>query len=615
MTLKNQIIKLRNYRLSEKYFSILQHIRSGCKERKTMKRYWKYIKPYLPAFIIGPLMMIVEVIGEVVLPKLMANIINVGVTNGSVGYITGTGALMILVALLMMAGGVGGAYFGAKAAVSFAADLRKDAFDKVQTFSFANLDQFSTGSLVTRLTNDITQVQNLINMALRMMLRAPGMLIGALIMAFVMNAELAVIVLIVIPILVGAITILIKVAFPKFKIMQKKLDALNSNIQEMLTNVRVIKSFVRGDYEEKKFAASNEDLKQTSLGAFKTIIMVMPLMMLMMNATTLAVVWFGGKQIIVGNMQVGDLTAFTTYIVQILMSLMMLAMVILQSSRALASLSRIREILDTDVDLNDEHCKEPDKIVSSGRVEFRDVSFRYYKENKEPVLSHISFDVKSGQTLGIIGSTGSGKTTLVQMIPRLYDVDEGEVLVDGVNVKDYTLENLREGVGMVLQKNVLFSGSILENLMWGDENASMEEVRKAAEAAQADGFVSSFTGGYEMDLGQGGVNVSGGQKQRLCIARALLKKPKILILDDSTSAVDTATEAKIRESFAGELKDTTKIIIAQRISSVQEADEIMVLDDGKIVGFGKHEDLLASCEAYQEIYYSQMDKEKEGAAS
>lgn len=580
-----------------------------------MKRYWKYIKPYLPAFIIGPLMMIVEVIGEVVLPKLMANIINVGVANGSVGYITGTGALMILVALLMMAGGVGGAYFGAKAAVSFAADLRKDAFDKVQTFSFANLDQFSTGSLITRLTNDITQVQNLINMALRMMLRAPGMLIGALIMAFVMNAELAVIVLIVMPILVGAIAVLIKIAFPKFKIMQKKLDALNSNIQEMLTNVRVIKSFVRGDYEEKKFAASNEDLKQTSLGAFKTIIIVMPLMMLMMNGTTLAVVWFGGRQIIVGNMQVGDLTAFTTYIVQILMSLMMLAMVILQSSRALASLSRIREILDTEVDLNDEHCKEPDKIVSSGRVEFRDVSFRYYKENKEAVLSHISFAVKSGQTLGIIGSTGSGKTTLVQMIPRLYDVDEGEVLVDGVNVKDYTLENLREGVGMVLQKNVLFSGSILENLMWGDENASMEEVRKAAQAAQADGFVSSFTGGYEMDLGQGGVNVSGGQKQRLCIARALLKKPKILILDDSTSAVDTTTEAKIRESFAGELKNTTKIIIAQRISSVQEADEIMVLDDGKIVGFGKHEDLLASCEAYQEIYYSQMDKEKEGAAS
>ena len=583
-----------------------------------MKRYWKYIKPYLPAFIIGPLMMIVEVIGEVVLPKLMANIINVGVANGSVGYITGTGALMILVALLMMAGGVGGAYFGAKAAVSFAADLRKDAFDKVQTFSFANLDQFSTGSLVTRLTNDITQVQNLINMALRMMLRAPGMLIGALIMAFVMNAELAVIVLIVIPILVGAIAVLIKIAFPKFKIMQKKLDALNSNIQEMLTNVRVIKSFVRGDYEEKKFAASNEDLKQTSLGAFKTIIIVMPLMMLMMNGTTLAVVWFGGRQIIVGNMQVGDLTAFTTYIVQILMSLMMLAMVILQSSRALASLSRIREILDTEVDLNDEHCKEPDKIVSSGRVEFRDVSFRYYKENKEAVLSHISFAVKSGQTLGIIGSTGSGKTTLVQMIPRLYDVDEGEVLVDGVNVKDYTLENLREGVGMVLQKNVLFSGTILDNLRWGDANATEEECIRMAKLACADEFIQRFPDKYNTWIEQGGSNVSGGQKQRLTIARALLRKPKVLILDDSTSAVDTATDAKIRKAFREEIPGTTKIIIAQRISSVQDADRILVLENGQINGLGTHAELLATNAIYQEVYNSQTqgggDFDKQGGA-
>lgn len=575
-----------------------------------MKKYWKYIKPYLFAFICGPLLMIVEVVGEVVLPKLMANIINNGIAQRNVGYIIGTGGLMILTAVLMMLGGIGGAYFGAKAAISFASDLRKDAFDKVQTFSFANLDKFSTGSLVTRLTNDITQVQNLINMALRMMLRAPGMLIGALIMAFVMNAELAVVVLVVIPLLIGSIAILIKTAFPKFKIMQKKLDALNATIQEMLTNVRVIKSFVRGDYEEKKFAAANEDLKETSLDAFKTIIMVMPLMMLMMNATTLAVVWFGGKQIIVGNMQVGDLTAFTTYIVQILMSLMMLAMVILQSSRALASLSRIREILDTKVDLNDENCKLPQQQVESGSVEFRDVSFRYYKENAENVLSHISFQIDSGATLGIIGSTGSGKTTLVQMIPRLYDPDEGEVYVDGRNVKDYSLENLREGVGMVLQKNVLFSGTIQENLLWGKENASEEEVREAARAAQADEFVSGFVDGYETDLGQGGVNVSGGQKQRLCIARALLKEPKILILDDSTSAVDAATEAKIRESFANELKDTTKIIIAQRISSVIEADKIMVLDEGRIVGMGKHDELLKECQAYQEIYYSQMDKEE-----
>ena len=576
-----------------------------------MKRYWKYIKPYLPAFICGPLLMIVEVIGEVLLPKFMANIINIGAANQDVPYIITMGIVMVVTALLMMAGGIGGAYFAAKAAISFAADIRKDTFEKVQKFSFANLDQYNTGSLVTRLTNDVTQVQNLINMALRMMLRAPGMLIGALIMAFMMNRELAAVILVVIPILVILIGIVIKSAFPRFTIMQKKLDTLNSTIQEMLTNVRVIKSFVRGDYEEEKFSRANEDLKKSSLSAFNVVILNMPIMMLMMNLTTLGVVWFGGKQILVGRMPVGDLTAFTTYIVQILMSLMMLAIVLLQSSRAMASLHRITEVLDARIDLTDENSAQKDKRVENGTVEFKDVSFRYYKENKEPVLSHINFKIDSGKILGIIGSTGSGKTTLVQMIPRLYDPDEGEVLVDGVNVKEYSLEHLREGVGMVLQKNVLFSGTIRENLMWGDENASEEEVEKAAAAAQA-GFVRDFTEGYETELGQGGVNVSGGQKQRLCIARALLKKPKILILDDSTSAVDTATEAKIRESFSGLLKETTKIIIAQRITSVMEADEILVLDEGEIVGKGTHEELLKTCEAYQEIYYSQMDKEASG---
>lgn len=576
-----------------------------------MKRYWKYIKPYLPAFICGPLLMIVEVIGEVLLPKFMANIINIGAANQDVPYIITMGIVMVVTALLMMAGGIGGAYFAAKAAISFAADIRKDTFEKVQKFSFANLDQYNTGSLVTRLTNDVTQVQNLINMALRMMLRAPGMLIGALIMAFMMNRELAAVILVVIPILVILIGIVIKTAFPRFTIMQKKLDTLNSTIQEMLTNVRVIKSFVRGDYEEEKFSRANEDLKKSSLSAFNVVILNMPIMMLMMNLTTLGVVWFGGKQILAGRMPVGDLTAFTTYIVQILMSLMMLAMVLLQSSRAMASLHRITEVLDARIDLTDENSAQKDKRVENGTVEFRDVSFRYYKENKEPVLSHINFKIDSGKILGIIGSTGSGKTTLVQMIPRLYDPDEGEVLVDGVNVKEYSLEHLREGVGMVLQKNVLFSGTIRENLMWGDENASEEEVEKAAAAAQA-GFVRDFTEGYETELGQGGVNVSGGQKQRLCIARALLKKPKILILDDSTSAVDTATEAKIRESFSGLLKETTKIIIAQRITSVMEADEILVLDEGEIVGKGTHEELLKTCGAYQEIYYSQMDKEASG---
>lgn len=574
-----------------------------------MKRYWKYVKPYLPAFILGPILMIVEVIGEVVLPKLMANIINVGAANRDVTYIIGMGAAMLGMAALMIIGGIGGAFFAAKASISFSTDLRSDVFDKVQKFSFANLDQFSTGSLVTRLTNDITQVQNLLNMALRMMLRAPGMLIGALFMAFMMNSQLALVVLVVIPILIILIAVVIKVAFPRFETMQKKLDALNSNIQEVLINVRVIKSFVRGDYEEERFASSNNELKQSSLRAFKVVILNMPIMMLMMNATTLGVVWFGGKQILAGTMPVGDLTAFTTYIVQILMSLMMLAMVLLQSSRALASLHRITEVLDTEVNLTDENCALPEKKVESGRVEFKDVTFRYYKDNAEAVLSHVSFQVESGQVLGIIGSTGSGKTTLVQMIPRLYDVDEGEVLVDGVNVKDYSLKHLRDGVGMVLQKNVLFSGSIMENLMWGDADATMDEVMEASKAAQADPFVSSFKEGYHTELGQGGVNVSGGQKQRLCIARALLKKPQILILDDSTSAVDTATEAKIRESFSSTLKDTTKIIIAQRITSVIEADQILVLDEGQIVGSGSHEQLLKNCEQYKEIYYSQMDKE------
>lgn len=574
-----------------------------------MKRYYKYVKPYLPYFIIGPIMMIVEVVGEVVLPRFMANIINIGAANRDIPYIIGMGIMMAVTAVLMMIGGIGGAYFASKAAVNFAADLRSDVFAKVQSFSFSNIDRFSTGSLVTRLTNDITQMQNLIMMALRMMLRAPGMLVGAVIMAFTMNSELAMILLVVMPVLAVVIIIVTRIAFPRFDYMQKKLDKLNSNIQETLTNVRVIKSFVRGDYEEKRFAEANQDLKDASMRAFKVVIVQMPLMMVAMNFTTLAVVWFGGKQILAGTMPVGDLTAFTTYIVQVLMSLVMLAFVLLQSSRAVASSRRISEVLDTRVDLTDDTAACKEKKVEKGRIEFRRVGFRYYKDSGEQVLSDINLTIEPGQTVGIIGSTGCGKTSLVQMIPRLYDVDEGEVLVDGVNVRDYSLKHLREGVGMVLQKNVLFSGTILENLEWGDENASAEEVKSAANQAQADSFITSFTQGYETELGQGGVNVSGGQKQRLCIARALLKKPKILILDDSTSAVDTATEKKIREAFTSSLKSTTKLIIAQRITSVMEADQIVVMDEGRIVGCGHHEELLKSCEAYREIYYSQMDKE------
>lgn len=574
-----------------------------------MKRYWKYIKPYLGSFILAPLLMVTEVFGEVTLPKLMSLIINHGVAEKNVSYILSIGGVMAAVAVLMAVGGIGGAYFAAKASICFSTDLRKDVFDKVQEFSFKNIDDFSTGSLVTRLTNDIQQIQNVVMMSLRTLFRAPGMLIGGLIMAYLMNRQLMVILLVVMPLLLLAIFLLLRTAFPKFMAMQKKIDRLNSSVQEALTNVRVIKSFVREEYEEEKFKAANKDLKEGSLQAMRIVIATMPVMMLAMNLTTLAVVWYGGNLIIGGFMQVGDLTAFTTYIVQILMSLMMVSMVFLQASRALASLKRVREVLDTKVDLTDDSGARKDALVEKGKVEFKNVSFQYNKNSGEMILKSIDFTAFPGQTVGIIGATGSGKTTLVQLIPRLYDVNRGQVLVDDIDVRDYSLKNLREGVGMVLQKNVLFSGTIEENLLWGDENASMEEIREAARSAQADGFVASFSHGYDTDLGQGGVNVSGGQKQRLCIARALLKKPKILILDDSTSAVDTATEAKIRQCFQTTLKDTTKIIIAQRISSVESADLILVLDEGRIVGQGNHQQLIQSCREYQEIYYSQRDKE------
>ena len=578
------------------------------KEIIELKRYKKYITPYLSAFVIGPLMMLTEVAGEVMLPKFMSMIINNGVASRNVAYIGKMGTLMVLTVLFMAVGGILGAYFSAKASISFTSDMRNDLFRKVQQFSFENIDDYSTGSLVTRLTNDVQQVQNVLMMGLRMALRAPGMFLGALIMAFMMNRQLAVIILIVIPLLLAAILLILKTAFPRFGEMQRRLDRLNSGIQESLTNVRVVKSFVREDHEIEKFSKLNDDLKESSLRALRIVITTMPVMMFAMNVTTLAVVWYGGNIIIAGKMPVGDLTAFTTYIVQILMSLMMLSMVFLQSSRASASMKRINEIFDTEIGLNDDNAENKDKKVTEGRVEFKNVSFGYSGENgrKDLVLEGISFTAEPGQTIGIIGSTGSGKTSLVQLIPRLYDVTGGEVLVDGVNVKEYSLKHLREGVGMVLQKNVLFSGTIEENLRWGNEDAPMEDVIRFSESAQADPFVKTFKNGYDTEMGQGGVNVSGGQKQRLCIARALLKRPKILILDDSTSAVDTATEAKIRESLYHDLKDTTKIIIAQRISSVQEADQILVLEDGKIIGHGTHEELLKTCEAYSEIYTTQI---------
>ena len=576
----------------------------------TLKRWLHYARPYARYFVIGPLCMIVEVLGEILLPSLYGSIVNVGIAEQNVWYIAGVCGLMILTAVLMMTGGVGGAYFASKASVNYAADLRRDVYSKIQKFSFANIDHFSTGSLVTRLTNDVTQIMNMINMLMRMCLRAPGMLIGALIMTIAMNPSLAVVLAVSIPLLAVIIVTVVRTGFPRFTRMQAKMDGLNNKIQEDLTNVRVIKSFVREDFEKERFAQANGDLKSTTMRALSVVIMMMPAMMLVMNFTILAVIWFGGQQVIGGTMAVGDLTAFINYVTQILMSLMMLTMVFMNSSRTVASARRISEVLDEKIDLTDERAAHRERSVARGEVEFKNVSFRYPKASDEKVLDNINLTIRPGETVGIIGSTGCGKTTLVSMIPRLYDVDEGEVLVDGIDVRDYDLVKLRDGVGMVLQKNVLFSGTIKENLRWGDA-APVEAIAEAAKSAQADDFVRKFPEGYQTVLDQGGTNVSGGQKQRLCIARALLKRPKILILDDSTSAVDTATEMRIRAAFRNELRDSTKIVIAQRVTSVMDADKIVVMDEGRITGVGTHAELLASNREYQEIYYSQMDRKEE----
>lgn len=578
-----------------------------------MKYWWKYIKPYLPYFIIGPICMIVEVIGEVVLPKLLSTVINRG-TDGTLTVSLSVGILfaMIGVAVLMMAGGVGGAYFGAKASVNFATDLRADAYRAVERYSFANIDKFSTGSLVTRMTNDVTQVQNFVNMLLRMALRAPGMLIAALMMAIMLKPSLAVVFAVTIPLMLLSILGIILVGFRRFTKLQSKIDELNSTVQENITNVRVVKSFVREEYETKKFSRANNNLKEAGMAAMKVMIFMEPVTTLIMYATTIAVLWFGSGFVIDGGMAVGDLSAFVVYVNQILMSILMVTMLLMTSSRAIASAKRIRQVIDEVPDIDDSHAAAPERLIEAGGVEFRDVSFRYYKNRDEYVLKHITLSVAPGSTMGIIGSTGCGKSTLVSMICRLYDPDTGAVLIDGVNVKDYSLRHLRDGVGMVLQKNTLFSGTIAENLRWGNESATDEQVRRVAEMAQADKFVSSFPKGYDTLIEQGGTNVSGGQKQRLCIARALLKHPKILILDDSTSAVDTATEKQIRTALTEDFTGVTKIIIAQRISSVMEADQIAVMNEGEIVAVGTHEELLGVSPEYREIYESQMGGEEHG---
>ncbi len=575
-----------------------------------MKRWTKYVKPYLFSFIAGPLCMIVEVIGEVLMPRLLSVIINRG-NEGTltVGTSAGFGGLMALTALLMLAGGVGGAYFATQASVNFAADLRTDIYRKIQSFSFANIDKFSAGSLVTRLTNDVTQLQNFVNMLLRMALRSPGMMIGALIMAISIKPSLSLVFAIVMPLMLIVIGILITVAFPKFTKLQVKLDKLNSTVRENVTNVRVVKSFVREEHETEKFKGANRDLKQTGMSASRLMIFMQPVMTVFMGITTMAVLWLGGTYVLKTEMAVGDLSAFLTYVTQILMSLMMVTFLLMTTSRALASGRRISEVLDECPDIEDSSADSKVRVIE-GSIEFKNVSFRYAKGSRDKVLDNINLKIEAGSTVGIIGSTGCGKTTLVSLIPRLYDPDEGEVLVDGKSVREYSLGALRDGVGMVLQNNTLFSGTIADNLKWGNETATEEQLRAAAASAQADGFVSGFKDGYETLLDQSGKNVSGGQKQRLCIARALLKEPKVLILDDSTSAVDTATEQQIRRAFKNELAASTKLIIAQRISSVKDADRIVVMNEGRITGIGTHSELLEGNEEYKEIYWSQNEKKE-----
>lgn len=576
-----------------------------------MKKYMPYVKRYWYSFILGPLFMILEACGEFILPYINANIINKGAATGDIGYILINGGYMALIAVAMLATGILGAFFSIRASTRLAAGVRSDLFRQIQKFSFSNIDDFTTGSLITRITNDITQVQNFTQTLLRGFFRSPVMLIGALIMSFALSPNLARVMVAVIPFLAISIFLIIRISSPRYTKMQKAIDGLNNSVSETITNERVIKSFVREDFEIEKFSKTNNDLVEKSTSALKVMLLLMPVSAFAINLTTLAVIWFSGKPIMVGNMEIGTLTAFITYLTQILMALNFLAMIILQGTRAAASDKRISAVMDADIDITDEKASFADREIQSGSIEFKNVSFRYFKNNKDKVLDDISFTVNSGETVGIVGSTGSGKTTLISLIPRLYDADEGEILVDGINIKEYSLSHLRDGISVVLQKNTLFSGTVSENLRWGNENATDEEIADAAKLAQAHSFVSAFPDGYEYMIERGGANLSGGQRQRLCIARALIKKPKIIILDDSTSAVDTATDASIRKAFREELSGTTKIIIAQRITSVCDADKIIVLDKGKISGIGNHEDLLRDCPTYSEIYYSQKDREEE----
>ena len=582
-----------------------------------IKKLATYIGQYRNYVIAVPFIVFIDVLCELSMPLLMSKIVDIGIPGKDIRYILNIGLIMVGLALVAIIGGIINMRLTSVGSMGFGANLRDSLFEKLQSFSFKNIDQFSTASLVTRLTNDVNNLQITFMMSLRILLRAPMMLIVSFVLAYSINPELSVVLAVAIPVLIIFVLLILRAAVSRFGAMQEKIDAINRVIQENLIGIRVVKSFVRSDYEIQKFQKANNDFTASAIQAINIAIMSMPVMMFVLNGATLAVIWLGGGMVMAGTLGTGALISFISYIMQIMMSVMMISMVMIMGARAQASAKRVVEVLDTDVDIEDKviaiaqsenAIQEVSPKVTKGKVEFKDVSFKYnLNDTGGDILCDINFTANPGDVIGIVGSTGSGKSSLISLIPRLYDTTDGTVLVDGVNVRDYSLETLREGIGVVLQKNILFSGTIKDNLLWGNENATDAELEEACKDAQVHDFIASLPDGYNTNMEQGGVNVSGGQKQRLCIARAILKKPKILILDDSTSAVDFATEAKIREAFYKNLADTTVFVIAQRISSVRGADKIIVLDEGKVVGMGTHKELLQQNDVYQEILASQRE--------
>ena len=570
-----------------------------------LKRIFSYMKQYKKYACLALLCIAVEAVLELMVPMIMADLIDNGVANGDTAYIYTKGLQMAGCAVLALILGIGSARFSALAGQGLGANIRQAEYEKLQSYSFANIDHFRVSSLVTRLTSDVTNIQNSVSTGMRPFGRSPVMLIFASSVAFTINRTLALVFFVALPILAVLLIIIIMNVRPLYGRMQNAIDLVNRSIQENLTAIRVVKAYVRGDYEVAKFEEVNDNLKKESEKAFGIAVLNMPAMQFVMYGTIISILFIGGHLINAGQLKIGELTSFLSYVLLILNSLMMMSNVFLMMTRSLASASRIVEVLDEKIDITDEQAE--DISVKKGSIEFDHVWFKYKKEAKEYVLSDVSFNIEAGQTIGIIGQTGSAKTTLVSLIPRLYDATKGTVRIDGIDVKKYPMRHLRDAIAVVLQKNTLFSGSLLSNLYWGNENASMEEINEACHIACVDEFLDRLPQGYDTDMGQGGVNVSGGQKQRICIARAILKKPKVLILDDSTSAVDTATEAKIREGLAKKLPDMTKIVIAQRMSSVKHADQIIILDRGKVAAIGTHETLLANNRIYQEIYESQKE--------